>query len=93
MKDPPIRARHVGALIALSVAAFAYVTSETLPIGLLSLISRGTHTSLSAVGLLVTCYGLVVVVASIPLTQLTRRVPRRYLMSGLLAGFALTTLG
>jgi len=93
MQDPPIRARHVGALIALSIAAFAYVTSETLPIGLLSLISRGTHTSLSAVGLLVTCYGLVVIVASIPLTQLTRRVPRRHLMSGLLAVFALATLG
>jgi predicted MFS family arabinose efflux permease len=52
MQDPPIGARPVGALIALSVAAFAYVTSEALPIGLLSLISRGTHSSLRAVGLL-----------------------------------------
>jgi DHA1 family inner membrane transport protein len=93
MQDSPIRARHVGALIALALAAFAYVTTETLPIGLLSLISRGTHSSLSGVGLLVTYYGLVVVVVTIPLTQLTRRVPRRYLMSGLLAVFALATLG
>lgn len=92
MQDSPIRARHVAALIALSLAAFAYVTSETLPIGLLSLIARGTHSSLSAVGLLVTTYGLVVVLASIPLTHLTRRVPRRYLMAGLLAIFTLTTL-
>lgn len=93
MQTSPVRARHVGALIALSMAAFAYVTTETLPIGLLSLISRGTHSSLSAVGLLVTYYGLVVVVVTVPLTWLTRRVPRRYLMSGLLAVFALTTLG
>ncbi len=93
MEDPEIRARHVGALIALSVAAFIYVTSETLPIGLLSLISRGTHSSLSSVGLLVTFYGLVVVVASVPLTQLTRRVPRRHLISGLLAVFVLASLG
>jgi DHA1 family inner membrane transport protein len=93
MEDPQIRARHVGALIALSVAAFVYVTSETLPIGLLSLISRDTHSSLSSVGLLVTFYGLVVVVASVPLTQLTRRVPRRHLISGLLAVFVLASLG
>ena len=83
----------MAALIALSVAAFAYVSSETLPIGLLSLISRGTHSSLSAVGLLVTSYGLVVVVASIPLTRLTLRVPRRHLITVLLAILALTTLG
>jgi predicted MFS family arabinose efflux permease len=93
MQDPPIRARHVGALIALSMAAFAYVTTETLPIGMLGLLSRGTHSSLSAVGLLVTYYGLVVVVVTIPLTLLTRRVPRRYLLSGLLAVFALAALG
>lgn len=93
MQNSPVRAGPVGALVALSMAAFAYVTTETLPIGLLSLISRGTHSSLSAVGLLVTYYGLVVVVVTVPLTQLARRVPRRYLMSGLLAVFALTTLG
>lgn len=84
-------ARPVGALVALSVSTFAYVTTETLPIGLLMLMSKDLRTSPSAVGLLVTCYGLVVVVASIPLTQLTRRIPRRYLLSGLLAGFVVAT--
>lgn len=93
MRDQPIRARHVGALIALSMAAFTYVTTETLPIGMLDLISRGTRSSLSAVGLLVTFYGLVVIAATVPLTQLTRRVPRRYLISGLLAVFVVATLG
>jgi DHA1 family inner membrane transport protein len=82
-------ATAVGALLA--VAAFAYVTTETLPIGLLLLITADLDVSPSAAGLLVTWYGLVVVVASIPLTHLTRRVPRRLLLSGALAVFVLTS--
>jgi DHA1 family inner membrane transport protein len=82
-------ATAVGALLA--VAAFAYVTTETLPIGLLLLITADLDVSPSAAGLLVTWYGLVVVVASIPLTHLTRRVPRRLLLSGVLAVFVLTS--
>ena len=84
-------ATAVGALLALAVAAFAYVTTETLPIGLLLLITADLGVSPSTAGLLVTWYGLVVVAASIPLTHLTRRVPRRLLLSGVLAVFVLTT--
>jgi MFS transporter, DHA1 family, inner membrane transport protein len=84
-------ATAVGALLALAVAAFAYVTTETLPIGLLPLITADLGVSPSTAGLLVTWYGLVVVAASIPLTHLTRRVPRRLLLSGVLAVFVLTT--
>ncbi|MBO3750665.1 MFS transporter [Streptosporangiaceae bacterium NEAU-GS5] len=80
-------ARAIGALLALSASTFIFVTTETLPIGLLTLISADLSKSPSAIGLLVTGYGLVVVVASIPLTQLTRRVPRRLLLSSLLAMF------
>jgi MFS transporter, DHA1 family, inner membrane transport protein len=86
-------ARSVGALAALSVSSFAYVTTEILPIGMLLLMSRDLRSSPSAIGLLVTGYGLVVVVASIPLTQLTRRIPRRLLLSTLLAVFVTATLG
>lgn len=43
------------------------------------------------VGLLVTAYGAVVMVASVPLTALVRTVPRRRLLSALLAGFVLST--
>ena len=81
----------VGALLAMAVATFVYVTTETLPIGLLLLISADLGVSPSAAGLLVTWYGLVVVVTSLPLTQLTRRVPRRLLLPGLLAVFILAT--
>ena len=79
------------ALIALSLSTFIYVTTETLPIGLLPLIADDLGSTASAVGLLVTAYGLVVVIASIPLTRLTRRLPRRQLLCALLAVFVLAT--
>ena len=83
--------KSVVALVALAVSTFVYVTTEILPIGLLLLIAADLGIEPSAVGLLVTWYGLVVVAASIPLTQLTRRVPRRPLLSGLLAVFVIAT--
>jgi DHA1 family inner membrane transport protein len=67
-------------LIALTLAAFIYVTTESLPIGLLPLIAEDLGTTASAVGLLVTGYGLIIVVVSLPLTRLTRRLPRRRLL-------------
>jgi DHA1 family inner membrane transport protein len=84
--------RTVVALGALSLSTFAYVTTETLPIGLLPLIARDLHSTTSAIGLLVTAYGLVVVVASIPLTRLTQRIDRRWLLCGLLAVFVVATV-
>ncbi len=83
--------RAVVALGALSLSTFAYVTTETLPIGLLPLIAHDLGRSTSAIGLLVTAYGLVVVVASIPLTRLTQRIDRRRLLCGLLALFVVAT--
>jgi DHA1 family inner membrane transport protein len=84
-------ATAVAALLALAVAAFTYVTAETLPIGLLLLMTADLDVAPSAVGLLVTYYGLVVVVASLPLTHVTRRVPRRQLLASLLAVSVLAT--
>jgi predicted MFS family arabinose efflux permease len=84
--------RAVGALLALSVSAFCYVTTENLPIGLLKVISADLRVSLSAVGLLVTGYGATVAIASVPLTYWTRLVPRRWLLSGLLVVFVLATV-
>jgi DHA1 family inner membrane transport protein len=84
-------ATAVAALLALAVAAFTYVTAETLPIGLLLLMTADLDVAPSTVGLLVTYYGLVVVVASLPLTHVTRRVPRRQLLASLLAVSVLAT--
>jgi DHA1 family inner membrane transport protein len=82
----------VGALAALGGAAFCFVTGESLPVGLLPQISAGLRVSLSAVGLLVTIYAVVVVAVSAPLTHLSGRFPRRQVMSGMLAVFVLGTL-
>ncbi|MEN3309720.1 MAG: transporter, family, inner rane transport protein [Micromonosporaceae bacterium] len=78
-------------LVALTLAAFSYVTTESLPIGLLPLIAKDLGTTASAVGLLVTGYGLIVVLVSLPLTRLTRRLPRRRLLCILLGVFVVAT--
>jgi MFS transporter, DHA1 family, inner membrane transport protein len=91
---PTFPVRHSAvAVAALGVAAFLYVTTETLPVGLLAPIGTDLGASPARVGLLVTWYGLVVVVASIPLTYLTRRVPRRLLLCVLLGVYVASSLG
>ncbi|QTT77512.1 MFS transporter [Streptomyces mobaraensis NBRC 13819 = DSM 40847] len=70
------------------VAAFTFNTAENLPIGLLTLLSDDLGTSLGAVGILVTGYGVTVAVASLPLAHATRSVPRRHLLTALLAALA-----
>ncbi|AVT31674.1 MFS transporter [Plantactinospora sp. BC1] len=79
--------RAVGALIGMSGGTFLYTTAEALPIGLLLPMAADLAIPPARVGALVTAYGAVVMVASVPLTALVRRVPRRWLLSALLAGF------
>ncbi|MEV0716656.1 MFS transporter [Asanoa sp. NPDC050611] len=83
--------RATAALVALSLAAFAYVTTELLPVGLLTVIAPDLDRSQSEVGLLVTGYAFVVVLASLPLAQLTRRIPRRRLLAVTFAVFTVAT--
>ncbi|MGD1034543.1 MAG: MFS transporter [Candidatus Dormibacteria bacterium] len=82
----------LAALIALGGASLCFVTGENLPVGLLPQLSAGLGVSLSAAGLLVTIYAVVVIAVSAPLTRLTRGIPRRPLLNGLLATFAIATL-
>ncbi|WP_213450261.1 MFS transporter [Rhizomonospora bruguierae] len=91
-EEDRVRLAAVGALLALSAAMFCYVTAESLPIGLLQIISADLRVSPSAVGALVTGYGVVVALTSVPLTMLARRVPRRLLLSVTLAGLVLSTV-
>ncbi|MGI5154535.1 MFS transporter [Microbispora sp. CA-102843] len=79
--------RAAWALVALAVGAFTYVTAEVLPIGLLTVMAADLDRSPSETGLLVTGYAAVVVLASLPLTRLTRRVPRRRLLTATLGVF------
>jgi len=83
----------VAALAALCASTFCFITGENLPVGLLPEISRNLHASLGAAGLLVTIYAATVVLATVPLTHLTRHLPRRYLLAALLGTFSLFTLG
>ena len=83
--------RRAAVVAALSLAAFAFNTTESLPIGLLGLVASDFDVSVSSVGYLVTGYGLAVAVMSVPLAQLTRTTPRRHLLSVLLAVFVLAT--
>ncbi len=88
----PTARRANGALIGLSVATFIYVTTEVMPIGLLTAIAADLHRSPADVGLVITGYAAVVVLASLPLTWLTKRIPRRPLLTCGLALFAAATL-
>ncbi|WP_232234018.1 MFS transporter [Micromonospora chokoriensis] len=67
-------------LVTLSLAAFAFITTELLPVGLLTHIAPDLDRSRSQVGLLVSGYAIVVVLASVPLARLTQRIPRRHLL-------------
>lgn len=90
---PPVgRRRAVIALLALSVSAFTFVTTENLPGGLLTLIAPDLGRSTSEIGLLVSAYAAVVVLASLPLSRLTRRFPRRFVLAATTAVCTVGTL-
>ncbi|CAM5258200.1 MFS transporter OS=Streptomyces tendae OX=1932 GN=F3L20_31485 PE=4 SV=1 [Streptomyces tendae] len=84
--------RRLAVLAALMLAAFTFNTAENLPVGLLELISESLRVPVSAVGLLVTGYGVTVAVASVPLAHVVRAVPRRHVLTGLLAALVVSSL-
>ncbi|WP_408895469.1 MFS transporter [Nocardioides sp. R1-1] len=75
-------------LLVLGGATLVMVTGEMLPTAVLGPMSRGLGVSEAAAGLLVSIWAGVVVVASIPLVRLTRRLPRRAVIAGSLVVFA-----
>jgi predicted MFS family arabinose efflux permease len=79
-------------LLLLSAGIFVAVTSEFLPIGLLPQLRDEPDVTEAQVGLLVTVFAAAVVIATAPLTHLTRRVPRKRLLLALLAVFAVANL-
>lgn len=80
------------ALLALAAAMFISMTSEFLPGGLIPLISDDLGVSVSQVGLLVTVFAGIVVATTIPVAWLTRRVSRKSVVVGALAGIGAATL-
>jgi MFS transporter, DHA1 family, inner membrane transport protein len=89
-RQDPVAA--TAALAALSAAAFAYVTTESLPVGLLQPISAGVHASLVATGRLVSVYAAINLAVSAPLAHLAKGLPRRATLCALMGALVLTSL-
>ncbi len=68
-------------LTLLAFAAFIIVTSEAVPLGLITHIAADLNRSVADVGRVVTVYALVVAAASVPLAHFTRYIPRRLLLT------------
>ncbi|MCD5345788.1 MFS transporter [Agromyces sp. H3Y2-19a] len=79
-------------LIVLAAAVFLSVTIEMLPTGLLPDMSSGLQVGEPLIGVLVTVFAATVVVLTVPLAALTRRVPRRTLIVLTLGVLALSCL-
>ncbi|MFI8929295.1 MFS transporter [Streptomyces sp. NPDC053474] len=90
--DKATNRRGVAVVAALMLGAFAFNTTENLPIGILKLMADDLDRSLSAVGLLVSGYGLTVALVSVPIARATRSVPRRLVLCALLAALLLASV-
>ena len=76
-------------LLALAAVVFTGVVTEILPAGLLPQMSADLGASESQIGQLVAIYAVTTAITAIPLTALTRSLPRKPLLVALVLGFAL----
>lgn len=91
--QPEVRqGRGWATVVLIAVAAFVFVTCETLPIGLLPAIAGDLGVSEPVTGRLVTVYAAVAAVTAAPLTGATARLGRRPLLLGVVAVFAVSNL-
>lgn len=89
----PVRAAlPLAGLLALSFAAFLTMLTETVPAGLLPQIGAGLDSSPAHAGQLLTVYAAGSMLAAIPLTALTRSLPRRPLLLATLLTVAAVNL-
>lgn len=79
-------------LIALSIGAFGIGVTEFAPMGMLPGIAADLGVSIPSAGLLVSAYAMGVLIGAPLMTLATARVPRRYLLIGLMAIFTLGNL-
>ncbi len=91
-RDDRIGLAAAGGLGALVLATFVAITTEIVPVGLLPQLSRAFSVPESTTGLLVTVYAALVAVLAIPLTHLTRALPRKPLLLGTIALYAIGNL-
>ncbi|RJL22051.1 MFS transporter [Bailinhaonella thermotolerans] len=91
--DPPRSALRSWLGVAVITASlFTFVTTELMPVGLLTPVSASLGISVGAAGLMVTLYGVSAGLGVPFIVAWTRRVNRRALLSALLAVLALGNL-
>lgn len=80
------------ALFALTLSAFAIGTTEFVIVGLIPTIAEQLNVSLPSAGLLVSLYALGVAIGAPVLTAPTGKLPRKWLLVGLMALFTVGNL-
>ncbi|NJP81489.1 MFS transporter [Streptomyces sp. AA8] len=80
------------AVVAVAAATFSVVTSEMLPVGLLTPIGSGLGVPAGTAGLTMTVPGLVAAVAAPAVTAAVGRLDRRWVLVGLMALLAVANL-
>lgn len=83
---------RINPLVALSIGAFGIGVTEFAPMGMLPGIAADLGVSIPMAGLLVSAYAMGVLIGAPLMTLVTGKVPRRYLLIGLMAIFTLGNL-
>lgn len=79
-------------MAAITASLFTFVTTEMMPVGLLTPMSSSLHVAVGVAGLMVTLYGVTAGLGVPFITAWTRHVNRRRLLSALLAVLAVGNL-
>ncbi|MEV7424287.1 MFS transporter [Streptomyces sp. NPDC091212] len=85
IEQPPERGALAPAVLALAAATFTVVTTEMLPVGLLTALGDGLRLSDGTAGLTVTLPGVVAALAALVLPVAVRGADRRSVLGALLA--------
>ena len=87
-----LTARAVTGVAVLGLATFFAITTELMPVGLLSTMSADLGVDQGRMGLVVTVYALAVALLALPLTFLTARLPRKAVLVATLVGYTLSNV-
>jgi len=81
---PSTRRAWLG-VVAITASLFVFLTTELMPVGILSPVSASLHVEVGVAGLMVTMYGLSAGLGVPFIVAWTRHLDRRLLLTGLLA--------
>ena len=79
-------------IAVLGLATFFAITTELMPVGLLSTMSGDLGVTESRMGVVITVYALAVALLALPLTWVTARVPRKAVLVATLGGYTASNL-